>query len=69
MAKIKSQITQKELNERLIKCGYGYSLFPVNWWSKEDLEKVERREMISFKDKLKRIAHQRVSEKRLGGER
>ncbi len=35
-------ITQKQLNRRLVKCGYGYSLYPANWWTEEHLEKVER---------------------------
>lgn len=34
-------ITQKEINKRLVKCGYGYSMYPANWWSKKQLIKTE----------------------------
>jgi len=50
--KNKHWITQEELNKRLIACGYGHSLYPANFWSKEDLEQIEKGEKINFAKKL-----------------
>lgn len=35
-------ITQKQINKRLVACGYGHSMFPANWWSKKELVGVEK---------------------------
>lgn len=38
----KNWITQEELNKRLEVCGYGGSIYPANWWSENDLLRIER---------------------------